>query len=150
MITSKICSVCGISFKGGPRAKYCTACREDKKKESQHKHRRMGTMRELGSIDKCTVCGKEYVVKSSNQRYCEECSKPAVAKVRQYQSLKWYKDNSERVNEKRKDRCSGAKNCIICGKEFASRTKANTCSHECWKINKNNIWRENYHKRKSK
>ena len=65
--------MCGKEFNGGPRAFYCPDCRVIRTKEAQKRFRQGKTAkRKLGSVDKCELCGKEYIVTAGRQKYCSE------------------------------------------------------------------------------
>ena len=54
---------------GGPRAFYCPNCRRIRQREANERARkRGGATRPIGSIDKCKLCGAEYVVNSGRQK----------------------------------------------------------------------------------
>ena len=80
-IRPRTCRECGAIFDGGPRAWYCPECRKIREKESAKHYRDNGPSRPLGSIDRCSVCGKEYVVNSARQRYCPACAPEAIREV---------------------------------------------------------------------
>nr|DAF01441.1 MAG TPA: Double zinc ribbon protein [Caudoviricetes sp.] len=80
----RVCRQCGIEFMGGPRAWYCPACRMERQKEQARRCRQRtlkGQTRRLGSVDKCEVCGKDYIVNSARQRYCPECAPDRIREV---------------------------------------------------------------------
>ena len=129
-IRPRTCRECGATFDGGPRAWYCPSCRAVRKKEAAARYRENGVDRPLGSIDHCTVCGKEYVVKSGRQRYCPECADDAVRQQDRMASRRWNVENNfyeERAQHSR----SGQKVCVICGKPISPGTPRITCSDEC-------------------
>ena len=68
-IRPRTCRECGTTFDGGPRAWYCPSCRAIRQKEADARRRKNGTIRPLGSIDHCTICGKEYIVKRLRLRH---------------------------------------------------------------------------------
>ncbi len=77
MITRK-CEMCGMEFQAGSnRAKYCIYCR-DKAQVARNRayaeKKKSGTAIQLGSEQKCPVCGKTYTVTSGSQKCCTECS----------------------------------------------------------------------------
>ena len=48
------------------------------KKEQRRQCRareKVGSVRKIGNIDTCCICGKSYTVESGNQRYCPKCAK---------------------------------------------------------------------------
>ena len=95
---------CGRSFHGGPRAWYCPMCRAVRKAEQSaacKRRKRRGEVRDLGSLDKCTVCGGQYVVRSANQRYCPTCAPEAIAAVDREQGLAYYAANKTEINPAR-------------------------------------------------
>lgn len=137
-IRPRTCRQCGIAFEGGPRAWYCPQCRERRYRERTAAYRKNGFRRHLGSIDSCVRCGKEYIVKSGQQRYCSECSKEAVMEIDKEQGLEWYYKNAASYNPVRKERRrKKTEICVVCGREFASQgTSRKICSEECHKIRK--------------
>ncbi|WPB41307.1 hypothetical protein DEGADCKI_02646 [[Clostridium] scindens] len=78
---TRICRECGKAFSGGPRAWYCPECRSIRERERRRKYNTCGYVRKLGGTDICKRCGKEYIVRSGTQRYCEECSKIAIMEI---------------------------------------------------------------------
>lgn len=107
-----------------------------KKRESTsqyHARKRQGESRKLGDIDKCEVCGKEYIITGSLQKYCKECAAEAIAAIDREQALKWLKDNkdNEKRRRDRKDATATIK-CVVCGNLFMPSIGGNvTCSPEC-------------------
>ena len=82
--------------------------------------------RPLGGIDKCTVCGKEYVVKSGRQKYCPDCAYEAVRKVDRPASRAWNQANKEtyypaRNEKRRKERAENPE--LVRAKERAAYAK---------------------------
>lgn len=151
-IYNRICRQCGKPFKGGPRAWYCPDCRLMRRRESDARQRtKKKPDRALGSIDRCVICGKEYIVNAATQKYCKECAKPAWMEADRKQSLKYYETNRESINPARNERRRiGLIKCSECGKEFDPQgTDRLTCSPECKRVRKNRKWRENYHKHKN-
>lgn len=102
VIKDRVCRQCGAVFQGGPRAWYCPECRADRAREASRRHKSKGTIRPLGSLDNCSVCGKPYVVKSARQKYCPECAYDAVREVDRPASRAW--------NQAHKDTYYPAKN----------------------------------------
>ncbi|MFQ8899159.1 MAG: hypothetical protein ACLR71_13950 [[Clostridium] scindens] len=90
----------------------------------------------MGGADICQRCGKEYIVCSGTQRYCEECSKIAIMEIDRNQGLEWYKKNADTYNPIRYDRRKVKKRkCSICGREFdPCGTALKVCSPECDRI----------------
>lgn len=69
VVKIRICWDCRTEFYGGPRAKRCPGCAYKAQQETSRRHKKAGTKRPLGSIDKCVVCGSEYIVVSGRQKY---------------------------------------------------------------------------------
>lgn len=134
----RICTVCGRSFSGGPKAMYCPDCRESKKREYAQQSRerqRQGKSRKLGGIDKCAVCGKEYIIEGSKQKYCKGCAAEAIAAIDREQALIWSRAHTD-YDKRRKDRedATAAIKCAICGTLFIPGAGSPvTCSPECAK-----------------
>lgn len=138
MIIDRQCKQCGRSFKGGPRAWYCPDCRETRRKEAAGRYRKNGPGRALGSTDKCKICGKDYVVNGSRQKYCPDCSDEAVRRVDRRQGLDYYHsqkaDINPKRNEHRKQKWQAEKQkkiCPVCGGEFIPRYGSIVCSEKC-------------------
>lgn len=129
-IRPRTCRECGMTFDGGPRAWYCPSCRAIRKKESAARCHKSGTIRPLGSIDHCTICGKEYVVNSARQRYCKDCAPGAYRQADREASKKWNEENNYYELRAQKPR-RGQKVCVICGKPISPGTPRITCSEEC-------------------
>ena len=103
------CKTCGITFKGGPRAWYCPSCREERRKEQSRRGKqkeRDGLTRKIGSVDKCEICGNDYIVAGGLQRMCEVCKPEQYAKIDAEMSLKYYHENKENINPARYERRS--------------------------------------------
>lgn len=98
----RVCRQCGIEFMGGPRAWYCPTCRIERQREQGRtckQRQRKGQTRWLGSIDKCEVCGKDYIVNSARQRYCPDCAPERYREVDREQSRGWLKRAVEKHGE---------------------------------------------------
>lgn len=108
VVMPRTCRECGAVFDGGPRAWYCPACRLARQREADARRRAKGRKadRPLGSTDKCTVCGKDYVVKPARQKYCPECAYDAVREVDRPASRAWNREHKDTYypakNEKRR------------------------------------------------
>ncbi len=141
------CRQCGTEFMGGPRAWYCPTCRIERQRESGRKCRQRtikGQTRRLGSIDKCEVCGKDYIVNSARQRYCPDCAPERVREVDREQGHGWLKRAVEKHGEeyfkdhlKRKREFWHKQNdkkhiCPMCGSVFVPDKKnKKVCSERC-------------------
>jgi hypothetical protein len=93
----------------------------------------MGLVRPLGSMDKCVICGRDYVVTGSPQRYCPDCAPDAIRAVDTVQGLAYYYANVDQINPPRMlSRRKGSCACVICGEMYESPTRSVTCGKsEC-------------------
>lgn len=141
----RVCRQCGIEFMGGPRAWYCPTCRIERQREQGRKckqRQRKGQTRRLGSIDKCEVCGKDYIVNSANQRYCPDCAPERYKEVDREQSRGWLQRAIDAYGEeylvghlKRKREAYRRENenkriCPMCGETVPFGEKK-FCSGQC-------------------
>ena len=131
VIRDRVCQQCGKAFPGGPRAWYCPDCREIRRKESAARRSKEGTIRPLGSIDTCEICGGEYVVNSARQRYCKNCAAEAVRQNVNPRKAEYAKENMERLKEQQKELRKDRNVCVICGAVFHASTATVTCSDKC-------------------
>lgn len=126
----RVCRQCGVTFDGGPRAWYCPDCRVERQRIRNAARRKTGARRTLGSIDKCVVCGKEYVVEAGLQKYCKDCAPAAIRAVDREQSKKWNRENGYYEARRAQGR-NGIKICVICGGVIPPGSNSVTCSPEC-------------------
>lgn len=101
----RICKTCGISFIGGPRAFYCTECRQERKKEQskRYKERKKNSyIIPLGSVIQCESCGCDIIKCSGLQRFCKQCAKKHLKIIDNQQSLTWNKNNKVKVKKSKK------------------------------------------------
>ena len=134
----RTCRQCGTTFEGGPRAWYCPICSEVRRKEADragHARMRRGETRQIGSMDTCQICGKEYMVMSGKQKYCPTCAPEAVAEIDRTQGLNYYTANADTINPARNEkRRRGPRPCVICGELFDTPTPRKICDKdECSK-----------------
>lgn len=132
----RTCRQCGRSFLGGPRAWHCPECREARKLESYKKYAKKGRKadRPLGSIDKCVICGKEYVVNSARQKYCPDCAYDAVREVDRPMSKVWNAEHKDTYYPKKNEKRRKKRYCVICGALITAKTATVTCDNpECKK-----------------
>lgn len=77
-MATRRCVVCGKEFVGGPRSLYCKECGIQRRHERWRRYmerRKAGKSIVLGeTMRKCEACGKPFVMMSSTQKYCPECS----------------------------------------------------------------------------
>lgn len=148
------CHMCGAAFKGGPRAWYCPDCRQERKimqKREQNAKQAAGTTRKLGSTDLCKNCNEPYIVTGSLQKYCPKCKDQMAKKVDREQSLAYYHENKDVINENRKiERKAPGKRCEICGRDFYAPTPTRYCSEECRKEAARGKCRMIYDKRRNR
>lgn len=130
VIRPRTCKICGSVFDGYPRSMYCPQCRVDQEKARAARYRKDGVARHIGSVDYCTICGKEYTVKSGLQKYCPDCAEEAIRAKDREMSKAWNKVNDYYVKRTGVPR-SGIKVCVVCGKEFVDKQPSVTCSEEC-------------------
>ena len=134
-IRERVCRQCGKTFPGGPRAWYCPECRAERRRESDKRHKNGGTQRPLGSIDRCEVCGGEYVVNSARQRYCPQCAPERYREIDLAQSKAWNADNNTPEKRRAERKAAGAEiPCAVCGNLFVPTDSSVVCSPECRKI----------------
>ena len=83
----------------------------------------------MGSIDKCALCGKEYIVRSSTQRYCsEECRLKESIPIYIEKEKTRYHEQSEEI---KKRRARITKLCVYCMQPFKNSLATNVCSDYC-------------------
>lgn len=144
MLQRRICKQCGVEFMGGPRAYYCGSCRTIRRKESaaQYKARKkIGVVRQIGSIDICAKCGTKYTVNSGQQRFCLNCQKEHNLEYDRKTGIKFYHLHKDKINHIRNiRRQKGVIKCEWCGKEFITHTRQTTCCVECNRKMKNHKW----------
>lgn len=136
VVKDRICRQCGRSFPGGPRAWYCPECRYVRRLESAARFRAKGNKadRPLGSLDKCVVCGKEYIVNSSRQKYCHDCAYEAVREVDKPESRRWNSEHKETYYPAKNAKRKVQRYCIICGAPITSKTCTVTCDNPDCKL----------------
>lgn len=131
VVKIRICQDCGVEFYGGPRARRCPDCAYKAQKETDKRHRKLGTMRPIGSVDKCEVCGTEYAVTSGRQKYCSpECQCAAVLEWQRARKKGYSKKSGQDV-KKQERRAAVKKICVYCLREFLSDRPTNLCSDYC-------------------
>lgn len=107
MIQDRKCRDCRVEFRGGPRAYYCSTCREKRRKNQETDYlqrKRKGEIREIGSEDICERCGWTYTVKGSLQRFCPECSEINRIEHDRITSLQTYHAKKDKINPIRNKR----------------------------------------------
>ncbi|AKG36065.1 hypothetical protein [Paenibacillus durus] len=152
----KVCRTpeCGEVFIGGPRAFYCPGCREQRKRQQSadyQRRKRKGDVREIGSIDTCERCGKQYVVNSGLQQVCEECRPLHTSEYDRSTGIEHYRANKDRINPARNvKRRKRSDKCVVCGKKFDPVNGSTTCSGECKRKLMNQHYKDWYKRQKWK
>lgn len=133
VVKIRACQDCGVEFYGGPRARRCPDCAYKAQQETSRRHKKTGTMRPLGSIDKCAICGAKYVVVSGRQKYCSDaCQRKGVLEW-QREHKKGYSKASGQYAKMQERRKGAQKVCVYCLRLFVSDKPTNTCSDYCRK-----------------
>ena len=144
-IRERTCRQCGSMFQGGPRAWFCPSCRKERAREQLADHRRRrskGDYRPIGSFDTCLRCGNNYEILGGNHKYCNNCSKDAVAEIDNIQGTLYYLNNKDDINTARREkRKTKHRKCVICGAEYLSSTVTKCCSQDCRITLKQNRWK---------
>lgn len=131
-IRDRECRTCGTHFPGGPRAWYCPSCRQERKKVQCRKYKQQGSLRPIGSIDQCIVCGKDYIVTGGLQKYCPICAPEAVRSVDRAQGRAWHAVNSNPEHRRQlRATHSAPLICTVCGRSFVPTDGSKTCSKTC-------------------
>lgn len=133
VVKIRLCQDCGIEFYGGPRARRCPDCAYKAQQETGKRHQKIGTKRPLGSIDRCTICGKEYTVVSGRQKYCSAACQREGVLVWQREHKKGYDKASGQEVKKIERRKQVQKICVYCLSTFNSDIPTNLCSDYCRK-----------------
>lgn len=136
VIRPRTCIVCRSIFDGGPRASYCPACRDVRKKQAKKAYQQrkaVGNVRPIGSTDICANCGCEYTVNSGLQRYCPACAEVVVADTVNAHAREYAATEAQRAKraERKRELAEDRKVCVICGNPIQSHTTTVTCSPEC-------------------
>lgn len=133
VIKIRTCQDCGVEFFGGPRARRCPDCAYKAKQETSRQHKKTGTVRPIGSTDKCVICGKEYTVDSGRQKYCSDaCQRKGVLEWQRAHKRGYNKASGQDV-KKVERRKQTQKICVYCLRAFASDKPTNACSDYCRK-----------------
>lgn len=130
-IKSRRCIVCGATFIGTPRSKYCSTCRRDVQREQKSRNKRRGSARALGSTDICLRCGNQYTVTGSQQKWCRTCSETARAEAQKAYAQRYRDTHREQIAAHARACRANSKVCVVCGAVFDGRGPAVTCSEEC-------------------
>lgn len=131
VVKIRTCKDCGVEFYGGPRARRCPDCAYKAQQKTGRQHKKTGTKRPLGSLDKCDICGKEYIVKSGRQKYCSDaCQRKGVLEW-QREHKKGYSKASGQDAKKIERRRQAQKVCVYCLRTFSTDKSENVCSNYC-------------------
>ena len=136
VIRTRQCIQCSTQFEGGPRARYCPQCRTGRQRQQSreyHQRKAAGSVRSLGSVDLCQVCGGEYIVTGALQMYCPACAADAVRDkvlpTKRSRARYHAEEQSARKKELRKESAV----CAYCGALYTPTDAAVTCSEQCAK-----------------
>lgn len=131
IIKIRTCQDCGIEFYGGPRARRCPDCAYKARQDTSRRHKKTGTKRPIGSVDKCVICGADYTVTSGRQKYCSDvCQRKGVMEWQREHKRGYSKVSGQDIKkqERRKD---AKKICVYCLRIFKSDKPTNVCSEYC-------------------
>lgn len=121
----KACDICGLVFVPHGNQEYCSKkCSDEALKRwfRTYYDNRKGSRKEKKEViyRECAICGKEFVISNSNERYCSDACRRESEKAKQ-----------EARKEARK---AILKTCPICNKEFeVSEQHRRYCSDACSK-----------------
>ena len=130
-IAVRSCRACGASFPGGPRARCCPDCRLERRRRADrayYRRRLHGETRPLGSTDRCTLCGRDYVVGSSRQRYCPDCAPAEYRRLDAEASRAYIRDHG--ITQKVSEQYRAARipiPCTVCGAPFIPNNQSHKC-----------------------
>ena len=131
VIRIRTCQDCGVKFYGGPRARRCPDCAYKAQQGTSRQHKKTGAKRPLGSLDKCAICGKEYIVVSGRQKYCSDaCQRKGVMEWQRAHKRGYSKASGQDI-KKQERRKQVQKICVYCSRVFTSDTSTNVCSDYC-------------------
>lgn len=136
------CMDCGKIVRMHIKSKRCPDCQcaaDNAHNADFRRARAAGHTRQLGSIDRCAICGAEYVVKGGKQKYCPDCApaayKTAANALSSVWNLRTYADADKREarNAARRSNFRAiSRSCVICGQDFLPETpRRRTCSEAC-------------------
>lgn len=131
VVRIRVCQDCGVEFYGGPRARRCPDCAYKAQRETTRQYKKSGAKRPLGSIDKCAVCGKEYIVVSGRQKYCSPACQRVGVLEWQREHKKGYNKASGQDIKKQERRDAQEKVCVYCLRKFKTDRPTNLCSDYC-------------------
>ncbi len=138
MMWHTTCISCGAEIYRPIKCVRCKDCQDayDRRRDAEIKS--TGPRRQLGSIDLCQRCGKEYTVEAGTQKYCKACS--AVATRDSIREHKRVYAAAQRADPVKSEEIRQAKRivtkkrtCKRCGKLFEARTRVDYCSDACRK-----------------
>lgn len=137
------CMDCGKIVRMHIKSKRCKVCQEAANRRNDAAHlqaKAKGHTRELGANDRCTICGRLYIINSGMQKYCPACAPSAIKAADSRATLAWIQaaeeeDPTRRDERNRKRRSkweSTPRSCVVCGAQFLPPTpRRKTCSEEC-------------------
>lgn len=141
LIRQRTCQLCGKTFDGVPRAKYCNDCRIIKRRESSRlsqQRQKEGTAVKIGEKMECEICGKEIIRNGSLQRFCPECAKTRFLEMDRESSLKWYHEHKEKesLHKYHIRKIQKLMKCVRCGKEILRKSQTQKYCAECAELSK--------------
>lgn len=134
---------------GGPRARYCPECRSQRKAKTNANYRerkRVGKVREIGSVDICQNCGEKYIVNSGLQMYCKKCAPEMIKESDRHQGIEYYRKNKDIINPVRNAARRQDKFCEKCGIKISAVGGRRWCE-KCEKLARKETYAEHYESR---
>jgi len=96
------------------------------------------TKRYIGNTDHCIMCGAEYIITGYAQKYCIHCSSKHWKEIHRAASLKYNKNNKEKIRQRRLDKKNSVgsvmlyEKCLWCGLPLPpDMQNFGACSEEC-------------------
>ena len=142
-IKERVCIDCGRIFMGGPKSKRCPNCQREENARKDIERKKHGFKRHLGDIDKCVVCGKEYVVEAPAQKYCSKiCANIGLKNYEKTHKPKISQKNYPKHFQRKRELMQNNQNvCKYCGRPFNSSSKNRVyCSEYCRKEGDKITW----------
>lgn len=126
----RVCVDCGRIFEGGRNAWYCPNCRTVRAQENAREHekrKRKGLTRKIGDIDYCQKCGRLYMIKNGNQKYCADCGNKTLLEKK----CAYSKAHQEQARARREIVRNNSDVCYWCGATYTRKKHTYACSDEC-------------------
>ncbi len=135
----RVCPDCGKGFMQRGSSVRCPSCQAKRNRAAQIDYLRresVGHVRRIGSVDLCAACGERYMVESSHQKYCKNCSADATRENRRIKErerrerMKTDAALTERMN-RADDRLPTSRACVVCRTIMTPAGKRVFCSSAC-------------------